>query len=550
LNREVAVVPAPAAPTTFDAEVIVVGSGIGGLTAASLLAQLAHKRVLLLERHFKLGGFSHTFRRGGFTFDPGLHYVGDMEPGSQSRTLMDLVTAGQVGWHPMASPFERFVYPDLCFEVPSDPLEYAARLRDTFPAEADAIARYFKDVERASGWFRRHIAGQLLPAPAGRLLDLCDGRFALQTTAAYLETHFRDARLKALLTSQWPDYGLPPSLSSFAIHSLVVGSYLHGGWYPIGGAGKIAAAVARVVGAAGGACLVNHEVNEILLEDGIARGVRVTAHHGQNAAQMVFRAPLVISDAGAMTTYAHLLPPLGLPEQRALEHIPTAGSTIALYLGLKDDPARLGVTGPNYWVYSSFDHDATYNGGQQLLRGQVSGCYMTFPSTLDPLATAHTAQIHAWVKPEQFAAWSDRPWLRRGDDYQVLKDTVAGALLEYAERQVPGLRDTVAMCEVSTPLSVEHFTGHPHGAMYGLPATPERLRHSRFGPRSPIRGLLLAGADVAALGIVGAMMGGVLAAATVLGVSGFPRITRAAEHAASSPAPAAGLTLALGRSGG
>src|SRR5579859_3647678 len=246
-----------------------------------------------------------------------------------------------------------------------------------------------------------------------------------------------------------------------------------------------------------------------------------------------------------MTTYGRLLPPLGLPQQRALEHIPTTGGTLAVYLGLKDDPARLGVKGANYWLYSGFDHDATYNGGPQLLRGQVSGCYLTFPSTRDPLATAPTAQIHAWVKPEQFAPWSDRRWLHRGDDYQSLKDSVAATLLDYADRHVPGLRDLVSVCEVSTPLSVEHFTGHPHGAVYGLPATPERLRMARFGPRTPIRGLLLAGADVASLGIVGAMMGGVVAAASVLGVRGFPRITRAAESTPSLRPRVTAVALSL-----
>jgi len=136
-----------------------------------------------------------------------------------------------------------------------------------------------------------------------------------------------------------PSCSRPPQLR----HSQPRCRVLSARWLvPGGGAGEIAAAVARVVGAAGGACLVNHEVKEILLKDGIARGVRVTTHHGQNVSQVVFRAPLVISDAGATTTYGHLLPPLGLPEQRALEQMPIAGSTIALYLGLKDDPARLG----------------------------------------------------------------------------------------------------------------------------------------------------------------------------------------------------------------
>jgi phytoene dehydrogenase-like protein len=513
-----------------DYDVIVIGSGIGGLTAASLLSQLANQRVLLLEQHFKLGGFTHTFRRGPFSFDPGLHYVSDMRPHSDSRHFMDLVTGGQVAWQPMSSPFERFVYPDLSLDVPNDPAEYAEALMRAFPSEADAIGAYFHDLERASNWFTRHIAGQLLPSVAANLLDRWDASYALQTTQAYLERRFQDPRLRALLASQWPDYGLPPSRSSFAIHALVVHSYLHGGWYPVGGAGVIAAAVAPIIKAAGGACLTNHEVTEILLERDKARGVRVSVHRGARSSEEVFTAPLIISDAGAMTTYARLLPDLGLAQQRAIRQISPTGSTLAVYLGLADDPARIGATGANYWVYTSLNHDDAYDGGADLLLGHPHGCYLTFPSTRDPRATAHTAQIHAWVKPEQFASWADRPWLRRGQEYSDMKNQLADTLLAFADEKLPGLRELVTYREVSTPLSVAHFTGHRYGAIYGLPATPQRLRMARLGPKTPVRGLLLAGADVASLGIVGAMMGGVMATAAVLGPFGFKQIADAAQR--------------------
>lgn len=133
-------------------DIIVIGSGIGALTFASLMAQMKSKRVLVLERHFKLGGFTHTFSRpDDYTWDVGLHYVGQMDRGSLPRSLMDSATQGNVDWIKMPSPFDKFVYPDFTFEVPDDKDEYRRVLIDRFPEESDAISRYFKDVPVSTG---------------------------------------------------------------------------------------------------------------------------------------------------------------------------------------------------------------------------------------------------------------------------------------------------------------------------------------------------------------------------------------------------------------
>jgi phytoene dehydrogenase-like protein len=98
-------------------DLILIGSGAGALTVASLAAQLRGQRVLVLERHFKAGGFTHAFRRNGFRWDVGLHYVGQMGSGSQTRRLFDLITGGNVRWSMLPDPLERFVYPELTFDL-------------------------------------------------------------------------------------------------------------------------------------------------------------------------------------------------------------------------------------------------------------------------------------------------------------------------------------------------------------------------------------------------------------------------------------------------
>ena len=120
--------------------------GIGGLSAAVLLAKIGKMRVLVLEKHFERGGLTHVFRRDGASWDVGVHYVGNMEKGSRVRTLFDFMSGGALDWNRMPDEFERFVYPGFDFTVPSDPRQYRERLISRFPDEAAAIRRYFADL--------------------------------------------------------------------------------------------------------------------------------------------------------------------------------------------------------------------------------------------------------------------------------------------------------------------------------------------------------------------------------------------------------------------
>jgi all-trans-retinol 13,14-reductase len=494
-----------------DYDVIVIGSGIGGLAAATALTTLAKKRVLVLERHFALGGFTHEFQRHRFRWDVGLHYVGGMAPGTTSRALMELVTGGTVDWAPMPEDFDVFHYPDL--EVRAS--------AELFPEEAKGIDAYFDDVRRAAAWAGRETWSWSAKGPMKWGMGAAnakDRRISTRTTADQMARRITDPRLRAVLTSQWGDYGLPPGRSAFAQH-------------------------ARVVEAGGGSCRINHEVTEILVEGGSAVGVRAHVRKGRGGYEEEFRAPVVISDAGAHTTYSRLLPAGaadGAAEEvrAAVEAAEPSVSCVTLYLGLRESPETIGLHGENHWHYTSFDHDAVSDEG--LLRGDPAGAYVSFPSAKDPEATRHTAEIISFCTPEAFAPWAGTDWMRRGEDYEALKTTITEGLLAFVEERHPGLRDLVEYSELSTPLTVETFTGHRAGGIYGLAATPSRYEGKLVAARSPVPGLLLAGTDVCSLGIMGALMGGVFAAGEVLGPAGFPTIMKSAGRRAAKARPSAG----------
>ncbi len=530
-------------------DAIVIGSGMGGLSAAGFLARAAGRKVLVLEKHSERGGQTHVFRRDGASWDVGLHYIGNMDKGRVERRLFDFLTGGALDWNRMPDDFERFVYPDFSFAVPSDRKRYEARLIERFPAEADAIRRYFRDLLAAERWHVLAIQQQLMPALLSTLARLLRGfgaARATQTTGDYLARCFRAPELKALLATQWGDYGLPPKQSAFALHALVTGSYLNGAWFPAGGAGRIARTIEPGIEAAGGAIRVNHEATAIVVENGRAIGVDALDRRGGEAIPVRYRAPVIISDVGATLTYQRLLPTDGeIGRLTAAQRAETAStsrgvSAVNLYVRLKAPAATLGVQGENYWINTSLEHDDVDGDTTRALAGEPRHAYLSFPSAKSGDDRFHTAEVIALVNPDAFDAWRGTASGNRGRDYAELKQRVKDGLLRLADRAVPGFSNLVTYAELSTPLTVEHFTSHPGGRFYALPGAPERYRSSSIGARTPIPGLYLAGSDAASLGVPGAMFGGLAAASQALGSTGFLRImskvTRAAKTVAATAA--------------
>lgn len=511
---------------TFDA--IVVGSGIGGLTVAAILSKLYHKRVLVLEQHFTAGGFTHTFeRKGKFHWDVGLHYVGDMGEGGTGKAVFDYLTNGNLRWHKMPDPFEKFVYPDFTFEVYSDPDRFQADLVQRFPHEQEGIRRYFRDVQKATFWFNAHSLLELFPIwlnPLLRRVVRYFGAIIRQTTQQYLNKNFQDVRLKALLASQWGDYGLPPSQSCFGIHSVIVTHYFNGGWYPVGGSKAIAQSIIPAIEQAGGVVITQRRVTEILLESGVAIGVKAQ-NTANPQAEETYYAPIVVSDAGAFNTYLKLIPPSHpMAFRQEIQAFPKPSSMLTVYLGLKENPQRLGFQGENHWIYTTYDHDTIAQDPPIPANNLPKFGYLTFPSLKDPLAQGHTAEIIAHVDYDFFSQWREQAWRRRGSDYTELKAKITQSLIQLVESHYPGFQEAIEYVELSTPLTVEHFDASDRGAIYGIPCIPERLDQSWIGSRTPIKNLYLTGADTYSLGIMGAMMGGVKTTGILNGVFGFYKI--------------------------
>lgn len=506
-------------------DVIVIGSGIGGLAAAVLLSRHAGKRVLVLERHYEAGGFTHTFRRPGFEWDVGLHYIGQVQNAQEPvRRAFDHVTGGAVRWQAMPEVYDRVEIAGRRFDFTAGLERFRADLKTWFPGEAQAIDRYLAAVRSCNRASTLYHAEKAVPGPiaavAGGMMRAPLLKWARHTTREVLESLTRNQELIGVLTAQWGDYGLPPAESSFAIHATIAEHYFNGASYPVGGAGVLAATIAKRIEAGGGMLVTSAEASMILVENGRAAGVRM-------ADGRELRAPLVMSDAGAANTFERLLP----QDLAILNHLRTplrsiAASTahVSLYVGLSASAEQLRLTGTNLWIHPGFDHDANV---KRFARNVANAdtplpfVYLSFPSAKDPdFSRRHpgkgTIEAITMVPYEIFVPWAETRWKKRSEEYETLKQQLAARLRAELERQVPAVAGYIEHAELSTPLSTRHFMNYQRGEIYGLASTPARYVLRSLGARTPVRGLYLTGQDVASLGVAGALFGGVIAASAAL----------------------------------
>lgn len=504
----------------YDA--LVIGSGMGGLTVAALLSDLGW-RVAVLEQHYTAGGATHSYERAGYEWDVGVHYLGDMGRPTTVRRLMDFLSVGRLQWAPMDAHYDRFFIGDRTYDAVAGKEAFRDNLVQSFPREARAVDRYLELLSEVSRGMRLLALDRTLPpwaaAVAGPFLRARLPRSFQRTTWDVLSELTADPELIAVLTGQWGDMGLPPKRSSFVVQAMIARHYLHGGYYPVGGASRIADTILPKIRAAGGEVFTYARVAEILLRDGRACGVRMADGHEIDAR-------CVISDAGAVNTLARLVPAEAAARHgydTLLQRVHPSVGHVGVYIGLDATAAELGLPRTNYWVYPDNDYDGAVERFERDPTGPFPVVYLSFPSAKDPdferrCPGKATIEIVAPAPYAIFERWAGTTWGKRGDDYEALKQSYGERLLEVLYDKVPQVRGRVAYWEVSTPLSMQWFCGWERGELYGLDHDPDRLQQRWLRPRTRIPGLYLTGQDIMSCGVTGAMMGGVAAAGAVVGM--------------------------------
>jgi all-trans-retinol 13,14-reductase len=504
-------------------DTIIIGSGIGSLTTAAILAKQGQK-VLVLERHYTAGGFTHVFKRKGYEWDVGIHYIGEVQrPNSVVKKLFDYISDSNIKWADMGEVYDKIVIGNKQYDFVKGVQNFKDKLVEYFPDEKEAIDGYvklvFDSTNAATKFYMDKAISPLMSRIIGGSMRKEFLKLSDKTTYEVLKSLTDNEELIKVLSGQYGDYGVTPKKSSFAMHASVARHYFGGGSFPVGGSSEIVKNIDPIIEAAGGTILIRAEVKEVRITNNKATGVVMS--DGK-----VFAADNIVSGAGIMTTYQKLLPAEvvanhNLNEQ--LQKVERSAAHACLYIGLKGTPTELELPKTNYWVYpDDADHDTCIDRYLENLDEPFPMVYISFPSAKDPDFTKRypdrsTIDIITLVPFEAFAEWDGSRWMKRGDDYKELKEKLARRLLNELYKQQPQLEGCVEYYELSTPLTTQHFINYEKGEIYGLDATPERFRQKFLKPRTPIKNFYLTGQDIVTCGVAAALFSGVLTATAMTG---------------------------------
>lgn len=541
-----------------EADVVIIGSGIAGLSCAVMLSR-AGWRVHVLERHDRVGGTMHTFRLGNgdssWEFDAGVHYVGaNLVRSSLFRRLV----RNNVEWCRMADDFDRATLAsntgvegrcdadEWTWRMSSSPAKVAARLREKFPRHVDRVARFLRTSRRCAFWFRAlNVCLKLLPMAAAKALQpYLVALFALvarvpvgsgsrastsQVLAACgLDPASADPETRqvaGVLTYFWPDVGLPPDATPFAVGASKIATLADGAYFPKGSGSAIAVSLAESAVATGRCSIfVRAPVDRIEATNGrvlgvVARGISIPAAR-------------VISAAGIYNTLARLLPhPRDgaflvdreysvLAERIRDGSLPVSATWISLFVGLDAPGDTLQLPKHNLFCFPSWAHDCNVERSHRDgLDGEFPACFITSSSAKDARSSRGCVNVLALVEWEWFAPYASgggkenanpaaRARSARKDtaaDYEALKARLTARLLHLLYRQMPQLKGHIVYTNLATPLSVNRFLGTSRGEFNGLAHNQERFDATTqrlLRPKLPfIRGLFLTGHDITQQGL-------------------------------------------------
>lgn len=480
--------------------VIIIGSGLGGLSCGVVLAKNGYD-VTVLEQAMQPGGCLQCFTRRGARFETGMHFIGSAAPGQTLDRLMhylEVLPEVQLSQlDPMGYDIVGLQGEQFAFANGREP--FIEQLATRFPSQRDRLARYYDLVQQVAGASSLH---SLKYAESDAAINT---EFQLRSIDEVIGEVITDPLLARVLVGNLPLYAAQRGKTPFSTHAFIMDFYNQSAHRIVGGSDAVAEALVRVIERHGGQVLTRHRVTRITCDDTHATGVEVNG-------EQWLPADVVISDAHPMRTLELLDSHLIRPAFRSrVNTMPQTVGGFSVYLHFKPD--EVPYMNHNYYGYMG---DTPWDCEQYDAQSWPKGfLYMHFCHRPDP-QFAHTGVILSYMHMRDVKQWADTTVGRRGEDYEAFKHEHAERLLDAVEFHFPHLRDHILHYYTSTPLTYRDYTGTQDGSMYGIARDVALGAAGRVPHRTRVPNVLQTGQNINSHGMLGVLVGTIVTCSELL----------------------------------
>ncbi|GAY32839.1 hypothetical protein CUMW_004400 [Citrus unshiu] len=468
-----------------DYDAIVIGSGIGGLVAATQLA-VKGARVLVLEKYVIPGGSSGYYERDGYTFDVGSSVMfGFSDKGNLNLITQALAAVGcEMEVIPDPTTVHFHLPNDLSVRVHREYSDFVAELTSKFPHEKEGVLAFYGEcwkifnalnsLELKSLEEPIYLFGQFFKRP---LECLTLAYYLPQNAGNIARKYIKDPQLLSFIDAECFIVSTINALQTPMINASMVLCDRHFGGinYPVGGVGGIAKSLAKGLADKGSEILYKANVNKVILEHGKAVGVRLS--DGRE-----FYAKTIISNATRWDTFGKLLKGEQLPkeEENFQKLYVKAPSFLSIHMGVKAE-----VLPPD-----TDCHHFVLEDDWNRLEEPYGSIFLSIPTVLDSSLAPegqHILHIFTICSIEDWEGLAQK-------DYDAKKELVADEIINRLENKLfPGLKQSIAFREIGSPKTHRRYLARDQGTYGPMPrGTPKGLLGMPFNTTG-INGLYCVG---------------------------------------------------------
>ncbi len=482
-------------------DVVIIGSGLGGLLCANILSKEG-MNVCVLEKQHQFGGNLQTFNRKGKIFDTGIHYVGGLGKGQNLHQyfkyfdIIDKLRLRKLD----DEAFDKISYQDKIYNYAQGFDHYVETLTNDFPKEKHALLQYKKQIKEICNHFPLYNLRPNLGLDNEHI-------YFEQSVDNFIQSITDNKTLQNVLTGNNLLYAGVPDKTPVAIHALISNSLIEGAYRFEDGSQQITNALIETIKNNGGTLLNNSEVKEITVHNGkaesavMANGEIVEANHFISAIHPSLTLQMTDSKL------------LRKSYRTRINEIEETISVFAVYIDFK--PGNFEYLNYNFY---HFNEDSVWNiANYNANKWPQKYLFLTPPSSKSK-QYAETGSIMTYMKYEEVKKWENSSIGNRGNAYKDFKIQKAEKLINELNKQFPNLKNSIENYYTSTPLTLKEYTGTKEGSMYGILHDCNNALKTRISPKTKIPNLFLSGQNVNIHGVLGTTVASVLTCTEMLGM--------------------------------